>query len=494
MQRFVCIHGHFYQPPREDPWTKSLNQEASALPFHDWNERITSECYAPNTSSPLTDQAGRTRETVNNFAWISYDFGPTLLRWLELRHPEVHNAIVEADRASAKHFGGHGSAMAQVYNHMIMPLASATDRRIQTRWGVEDFIQRFGRDPEGMWLPETAVDLDSLESLAESGIKYTILSPHQALGVRKEGETKWTDVSGGRVDPRHPYFCSLPSGRRISLFFFDRGLSTAIAFGNLLDSGEAFSNALMGAFGNAKETSLVNVASDGETYGHHRRNGYLTLTECVARFREGNAVTMTNYGAYLSLSPPTHEVKIAERTSWSCVHGVERWRSNCGCGSEIHPGYTQEWRSPLRISLDWLREQILRTYAEQTSGIMKDSEATRDRYPSVMAGGSFKAMRYLRGKLKLAQSEKRAAELLEMTECSFLMLASCAWFWEDLSRMETVQSLKFARRAIELADGSNERSLQAEFRRRLSGAKPNDPRFRNGADLYDRLAVAMSDS
>jgi len=494
MQKFVSIHGHFYQPPREDPWTGSLNEERSALPFHDWNERITSECYAPNAASPLTDQAGRIRETVNNYAWISYDFGPTLLGWLESRHPEVHNAIVEADRASAKRFGGHGSAMAQVYNHMIMPLASATDRRIQARWGVEDFVRRFGRRPEGMWLPETAVDLDSLESLAESGIKFTILSPHQALSVRMEGETVWTDVSGGRIDTRRAYFCLLPSGKRISLFFYDKGLSTAIAFGNLLESGAAFSNALLGAFGAPQETALVNVATDGETYGHHRRKGHLSLTECVARINDGGVASMTNYGYYLSAFPPSYEVKIAERTSWSCAHGVERWRSNCGCGSEIHPGYNQKWRTPLRVSLDWLGDQLSRAYSAQAQGIMKDPDATRDHFPSFMAGGNREVKRYLKGELKQTHSEERGAELLEMIECASLMLASCAWFWEDMSRIETVQALRFARRAIELADGSDEGKLQAEFRRLLSAARPNDPRFKDGADLYDRQAVATRDS
>jgi hypothetical protein len=490
MRKFVCIHGHFYQPPREDPWTRNLGEEKSAYPFHDWNERITAECYAPNSASEVTDQAGRARETMNNYAWISCDFGPTLLRWLESRHPEVHEAIVEADRQSLMRFGGHGSAMAQVYNHMIMPLANAEDRRVQTKWGIADFTRRFGRDPEGMWLPETAVDLDSLEALAESGIKFTILSPHQALGVRREGETEWTDTSEGRIDTKRAYFCALPSGKRICLFFYDRGLSTGLAFGDLLNSGEAFSGALLGAFGNSQEDPLVSVASDGETYGHHRKNGHRVLSDCLARLREGKVASVTNYGHYLSLFPPTHEVRIAERTSWSCAHGVERWKGNCGCGSEIHPGFNQEWRAPLRLSLNWLREQVDQTYLEQAPGVMKDPEEARHQLPSAMGGGSSAVRRNLRATLKPARSEKRGAELLEMVECSYLMLASCAWFWEDMSRMETVQMLRFARRAIELANGSNQGNLSAEFKKLLSEAKPNDRTFKDGADLYDSLAAA----
>jgi hypothetical protein len=489
MQKFVCIHGHFYQPPREDPWTGKPAEDKSASPFHDWNERITSECYAPNTSSPLMDGEGRIRERVNNYAWISYDFGPTLLRWLESSRPEVHDAIVAADRASAVRFGGHGSAMAQVYNHMIMPLANPSDRRTQTKWGVEDFVRRFGRYPEGMWLPETAVDLDSLEALAESRIKFTVLSPLQALAVRKAAEQGWTDVSGGRIDPGRAYYCSLPSGKRINLFFYDRELSTAVAFGNLLDSGEAFANALLGAFA-SRGSPLVSVASDGETYGHHHGKGHVALTECVSRIRDGGDASVVNYGYYLSLVPPSHEVRIAERTSWSCPHGVERWRSNCGCGSEIHPGYNQEWRAPLRLSFDWLRDQLSQIYAKEGPGILNDPISVRDHLPSTKIDGKEDVKRYLLGKVRPGQSAQRGAELVEMMGCSSLMYASCAWFWEDMSRTETVQMLKFARRAVELAADPASGILQAEFRGLLAKARPNDPRFKDGAELYDRLAVA----
>ncbi len=494
MQRLVCIHGHFYQPPRENPWSREVWEEASAHPFHDWNERITSECYAPNAASPLLDDQGRFAELVNNYSWISFDFGPTLLHWLEAHFSELYGSIIEADRLSMTRFKGHGSALAQVYNHMIMPLASTRDRRIQTRWGVEDFERRFGRYPEGMWLPETAVDLDTLEALAEAQIKFTILSPHQARSVRRDEDEGWTDVSEGRIDTRRAYSCILPSGRTISLFFFDRGLSTDVAFGDLLRSGDALATALMGGFSNNDEPQLVNVASDGETYGHHHRNGHISLTRCTSEIHRGKAASLANYGLFLSLYPPTHEVKIFERTSWSCSHGVERWRSNCGCGSEIRPGYNQEWRSPLRASLDRLADRLGEVYLQEGSRLFSDPAATRDKLPSV-AFDQVELSRYLEGRLKPSLSTKdkeKGPRILEMLECSALMLASCAWFWEDISRTETLQMLRFAAKGMELARELTGVDLEPDFECGLLAAKPNDPRFSTGAQLYEQLVRPRS--
>lgn len=493
MQKFVCIHGHFYQPPRENPWTGKVEREASARPFHDWNEKVTAECYAPNAASALVDGNGMFTELVNNYSRMSFDFGPTLLRWLESNSSELYGSIIEADRLSAERFGGHGSAMAQVFNHMIMPLATSEEKRTQALWGVEDFERRFGRPPEGMWLPETAVDLDTLEALADAGIRFTVLSPIQALAVRRRGEGAWEDVSGGHIDTRRPYYCILPSGRTISIFFFDRGLSTGIAFGDLLVNGSNFARALMTGFSAADGPQLVNVATDGETYGHHRREGHLALTRCVSLIDGGGAVSTANYGFFLSLAPPDSEVRIAERTSWSCTHGVERWRRNCGCGSEIRAGYNQEWRSPLRSSLDWLGAKLAEVYASEGSRVFVDPAATRDGFMSVASDRKEDALGYVKERMRpglSADEADRGAKLLEMVECSALMFASCAWFWEDMTRMETVQSLRFAAKGIELARGLSGADFEPEFERILSAARPNDRRFKTGAQVYEQLAKA----
>jgi alpha-amylase/alpha-mannosidase (GH57 family) len=494
LRRFVCIHSHFYQPPRENPWTGRVEEEESARPFHDWNERIASECYVPNAVSPLLDERGRIAQLVNNYGWISFDFGPTLIRWVESHYPELYGSIIDADRSSLKRFGGHGSAMAQVYNHMIMPLADPKDKRTQVQWGVEDFERRFGRRPEGMWLPETAVDLDTLETLAEADIRFTILSPNQASATRNAGEEDWTDVSGGRVDPRRAYACSLQSGRTIALFFYDESLSTKIAFGNLLESRDAFPDALLRGFSgsDSDEPQLVNVASDGETYGHHRKHGNAALSHCLSRIDGSKLASITNYGQFLSLTPPTHEVRIVERTSWSCPHGVERWRSNCGCGAEIRPGYSQEWRAPLRSSMDWLRGRLADIYDREGGKVFIDPRTSANEFASI-ADNAAALRKYILGhsrpRLSVEKKEK-GIRLLRMLECSALMFASCGWFWEDISRIESVQVLRYAARGMELATELTGVDLEPEFMRMLATASSNEARFRTGSQVYLALAKA----
>jgi alpha-amylase/alpha-mannosidase (GH57 family) len=492
LHRFVCIHGHFYQPPRQNPWTGRVESEESARPFHDWNERIASECYVPNAASPLLDERGRIGQLVNNYSWMSFDFGPTLIRWLESHYSELYESIIDADRSSMKRFGGHGSAIAQVYNHMAMPLADPKDKRTQVQWGVEDFERRFGRPPEGMWLPETAVDLDTLEALAEADIRFTLLSPHQASATRNVGEDVWTDVSGGRIDPRRAYTCSLQSGRTIALFLYDKSLSTQIAFGNLLESRDAFPDALLGGFSDSDEPQLLNVASDGETYGHHHKNGNAALSHCLARIDRSKLASVANYGQFLSLAPPTHEVRIVERTSWSCPHGVERWRSNCGCGAEIRPGYSQEWRAPLRTSMDWLRDRLSDIYDREGGKVFIDPRATANGFASV-EGDDAAFQEYLLGhqRPKLSVEEiKKGIRLLRMFECSALMYASCGWFWEDISRIETVQVLRYAARGMELAAELTGVDLEPEFIRMLEAAPSNDVRFKDGSQVYMALVNA----
>ena len=334
MERYICIHGHFYQPPRENPWLETVEVQDSAYPYHDWNERITAECYAPNTAVRIVDGQNRIVRIVNNFARISFNFGPTLLAWLERADPDVYAAILAADRESRFRFSGHGSALAQVYNHMILPLANRRDRTTQVAWGLRDFQRRFGRFPEGIWLPETAVDLATLDVLAEQGLLFTILAPHQARRIRSlSGRARtWRDLIDGTIDPSMAYLVRLPSGRTLSVFFYDGPISRSVAFDGLLRYGEDLAHRLASAFVSTRTwPQLVHIATDGETYGHHHRYGDMALAYALDYIESHQLARLTNYGEYLEKHPPLYEVEIVENTSWSCIHGIERWRSDCGC-------------------------------------------------------------------------------------------------------------------------------------------------------------------
>ena len=323
MERYVCIHGHFYQPPRENPWLEEIEVQDSAYPYHDWNERIAAECYGPNGTARILSGNGRIRKIINNYSKLSFNFGPTILAWMQDHKPEKYAKVLEADQVSREDMQGHGSAIAQVYNHMIMPLANGRDKKTQIIWGKQDFEYRFGRRPEGMWLAETAVDLETLELLAENGIKYTILAPRQAHEVRLLDNEEWHDVSGNRVDPKMAYKAILPSGKEIALFFYDGPISQAIAFEKLLLNGEFLANRLIGAFTDSPGTQLVHIATDGESYGHHHRYGEMALAYAIDHIESNNLARVVNYGYYLSKFPPTHEVHIYENSSWSCIHGIE---------------------------------------------------------------------------------------------------------------------------------------------------------------------------
>src|SRR5919202_166538 len=365
MHHYICIHGHFYQPPRENPWLEAIELQDSAAPYHDWNARITAECYAPNAAARILDGQGRIAAIVNNYARISFNIGPTLLAWLEAQAPDTYHAMLAADRESQTRFAGHGSAIAQAYNHLIMPLATRRDKATQVIWGIQDFVHRFGRQPEGMWLPETAVDLETLELLTAHGIRFTILSPYQALRVRRidevagEGVAPWIDVTGGRIDPSMPYIVRQPSGRAIAIFFYDAPIARAVAFEGVLARGDALADRLLGAFSAARpHPQLVHIATDGESYGHHHPHGDMALAYALAAIERQGRARLTNYGEFLALHPPAYEVAIAENTSWSCFHGIERWRHDCGCNSGGQRGWHQAWRGPLRSALDWLRDAI----------------------------------------------------------------------------------------------------------------------------------------
>jgi len=491
MMRHLCIHGHFYQPPRENPFLEAIELQDSAYPYHDWNERVSSECYAPNATSRILDGEQRIVQLVNNYSRISFNFGPTLLSWIAEKAPKVYEALREADRSSREQYSGHGNAIGQAYNHMIMPLANRRDKVTQVKWGIRDFEYRFGRFPEGMWLPETAVDTETLEVLAESGIKFTILAPRQAKRIRKRGSRSWQDVSGDRVDPSRAYLVQLPSRKTISVFFYDGPISQGVAFERLLDNGQRFADRLMSGFSDARQwPQLVHIATDGESYGHHHRFGEMALSYALHHIETNKLAQLTNYGEFLERHPADHFAEIVNNSSWSCVHGVERWRSNCGCNSGGHAGWNQEWRAPLRAALDWLRDELALFYEQQAAPLLKDAWGTRDEYIQVVLNRAEEnALAFLGNHANHALSEEEqvaALKLLEMQRHAMLMYTSCGWFFDELSGLETVQVMQYAGRAIRLAQELGAKCIESGFTERLAAAKSNLPEHTDGRQIYEK--------
>jgi alpha-amylase/alpha-mannosidase (GH57 family) len=490
---YVCMHGHFYQPPRQNPWLEEIEAEESAAPFHDWNERINAECYAPNAAARIVDGEGGLLEIVNNFEHISFNFGPTLLAWLEKVDPSTYLRIIAADHASRTTREGHGNAIAQAYNHIIMPLANHRDKVTQVVWGMRDFHARFGRASEGMWLPETAVDLETLDILAEHGMRFTILSPFQAKRVRVSGNTAWHNVANGSIDPSRPYRCHLPSGREITLFFYDAPVAKAIAFDGVLARGEMLIERLMGGFHPERQhEQLMHVATDGETYGHHHRFGEMALAYALGTIAHKGLAKLTNYGQYLGRVPAEDIVEIYENSSWSCAHGVERWRSDCGCQTGGQPGWHQRWRQPLREALDWLRDRLVHLFEDKGRKLLIDPWAARNGYITVIldrSRGSIESFFQQYAHHRLSDAEViHALKLLEMQRHALLMYTSCAWFFAEISGIETVQMLVYAARAIQLAQEVDGLALEAGFFERLAAAPSNLPQLtKNGRDVYLKL-------
>jgi alpha-amylase/alpha-mannosidase (GH57 family) len=496
-ERYLCIHGHFYQPPRENPWLDAVEVQDSAAPYHDWNERITAECYGPNGLSRVLDEKERIVEIVNNYSKISFNFGPTLLSWMEAKAPEAYAAVLEADRASRERFSGHGSALAQAYNHMILPLANARDRETQVIWGIRDFERRFGRKPEGMWLPETAADTASLETLAEHGILFTLLAPSQARRFRAVGGRNWHDTPDGSVDPSRTYEVRLPSGRKIAVFFYDGPISRAVAFERLLNSGEAFARRLVGGLSDARTwPQLSHIATDGESYGHHHRFGDMALAYALRFIEAQRLARLTNYGEFLEKNPPKQVVEIHENTSWSCAHGVERWRSDCGCSSGAHAGWRQAWRAPLREALDWLRDQLASAFEAKARLYLKDPWAARNAYIDVVldrSTASLEAFLAAHALRPLDPAERTTVlKLLGVQRNAQLMYTSCGWFFDDISGLETAQVLLYAGRAIQVAGEALGLSLEEPFLERIARAPSNLPERGDGRKVYQRAMRAAA--
>ncbi len=493
MDKFICIHGHFYQPPRENPWLEEVERQDSAYPYHDWNELVTAECYAPNAAARILGEKERISEIVNNYSKISFNFGPTLLSWLEKKVPDVYQAVLQADRLSQEKFSGHGSALAQVYNHMIMPLANRRDKETQVIWGIRDFEHRFERRPEGLWLSETAVDLETLEVLAEQGIRFTILAANQAQHTRKIGDKKWKNVGGSKVDPRRPYQCALPSGKSLVIFFYDSPVAHEVAFGPLLRDGEKFAERLLGLFNEhgGAEAELVHIATDGETYGHHHRYGDMALAYCLNYIESRAQARITVYGEYLDLHSPTHEVEIFENTSWSCFHGLERWRGNCGCNSGLNPGFSQAWRGPLRAALDELRDDMLPIFENSLKSLIKDPWQARNEYIDVIldrAEPRVEEFLQRQAGQSLSHPDKvKTLKLLEMQRHAMLMFTSCGWFFDEISGIETLQVLQYAARAMQLAREVAGADLQKYFLGHLQEAASNRPQLGNGERVWNKF-------
>jgi alpha-amylase/alpha-mannosidase (GH57 family) len=501
-KRFICIHGHFYQPPRENPWLETVETQDSAAPYHDWNERVCAESYAPNGAARIVNSKNQIIRIVNNYAWMSFNFGPTLLSWLSENAPRTYRMVLDGERKSRRSYQGHSSAMAQVYNHVIMPLASRRDRITQIRWGIADFQKHYGLRPEGMWLAETAADTETLELMAEHGIKFTILAPNQCKCVRPlKGSVatppaSWSVPLGHLVDTTHPYLVRFESGASIAVFFYDGPTSRAIAFEGLLNSGEAFAARLKAGFEEGSQAQLVSVATDGESYGHHHKHGEMALAWAIRLLEQDKTVKLANYASFLEQFPPEWECEIIDDTSWSCSHGVERWRSNCGCSTRS--GWSQEWRGPLRDALDGVRDAIGTLTEQEGAKLFKDVWEARDGYIDVILERDAESrerffQRHATHKLSAAE-RVRALQIMEMQRHAQLMYTSCGWFFDDISNIETVQVIAYAARVIQLAMelfGDKAATLEPEFVERLRAAKSNVPGVGDGARVYEEKIAPM---
>lgn len=443
--RSVVIHGHFYQPPRENPWTGVVDTEASAAPDHDWNARITRECYAPLASIPL-GQGEPDPPRLNAYNFLSYDVGPTLLDWLEREAPGVYQAMLRGDQVSRERLG-HGNAVAMPYHHVILPLVGRRDKATEVRWGILDFRRRFGREPAGLWLPETAVDMESLDVMAEQGIAFTILAPHQVV-------TPPPDGLAGRI--------RTPGGRSIAAFVYDGAMAHDVAFGALLKDGAAWEQAML----KDRKRVLTSIATDGETFGHHHRFGDMALGAVLHGLARRRAVRVENYASVLAAHPPAVELQLVEPTSWSCVHGVERWRSDCGCRIKLDGSTQQTWRAPLRRAVDWLLAEVHAGFARDGASLPGGPWAFRD-----AAGASAPV------------DDAGARRLVEMERSALKAQTSCGWFFDDFAFLEGRQVLRYAAHAIALSGGEAAR-LEAGFLERLAGAVSNDTWAGNGRDFY----------
>ncbi|GCE10673.1 DUF3536 domain-containing protein [Tengunoibacter tsumagoiensis] len=461
---YLCLHGHFYQPPREDPFTGLIPIEPSAGPFANYNERITFECYRPNAE-------------LGNFTAMSFNFGPTLLAWLERSHSDVYQRIIASDHAHLQRYGV-GNALAQVYNHTILPLATCADKRTQIRWGLRDFLQRYGHPAQGMWLAETAVDLETLELLADEGVLYTILAPWQAARP---------------IDTNQPYRIRLPHGKSITVFFYNSLLSGGVSFNDHMTSNadEFVSSVVMSQLNAQKsfdrEAQLIMVATDGELYGHHKPWRDKFLAYLLTSGAECHGMEICTPGRYLQLFPPTHEVELYTPSAWSCSHGLARWSTGCSCTEG-----DSSWKSALLSALTNINGKASQLF-EQTAGeLVADPWLMRDEYLALHYGWEEPALfwdRHCKKNTLVTQEQIwRLRMLLEAQFYHQYSFTSCAFFFEDLNRIEPRNAIAFARRAISLTWQALGIDLQSDFVQDLASAHSWQTGL-SGADLYRRLPI-----
>ena len=494
---YVTIHGHFYQPPRENPYLDTIERQPSASPYHDWNERIHYECYRPNAFARILNHREEVIGIVNNFEYLSFNIGATLMSWLEKYDPEVYQRIIEADRNSCERLNGHGNAIAQVYNHIILPLASERDKYTQIRWGKADFRSRFHREPEGMWLAETAVDYPTLKALIDENIRFIILAPSQAercrpLPTDNDPQPEWHEVGGSQIDPTRPYRCFIEDGRHIDIFFYDGPISRDMGFNDILNTGDNFIARIGQAIrGDNRKSQLISVATDGETFGHHKGGTEKCLAYVFTQEFPSRGWTVSNYAHYLSIRQPSWEVVLKPVTAWSCSHGVDRWQEDCGCGGG--GVWNQKWRRPLRDTLDWLRDKLADVYVDEASKLFCDPWQAREEYIQVIRDRSPDKVQHfftIHQCRQLTPTEQiDALRLLEMQRHTLLMYTSCGWFFEEISRPEGTQILRYAARALELAGEVAGVHWQQEFVQRLAQAPSNVEVFGNGAEVYHQLVA-----
>ncbi len=490
-KKYLTVHGHFYQPPRENPWLEQIEEQDSAKPYHDWNERICAECYSPNSISKIVGNNSKVLDIVNNYCYMSFNMGPTLLSWMEKFHPQVYERIIKADIDSIKEFNGHGSAIAQVYNHIIMPLANENDKYTQVYWGIEDFKKRFGRQPEGLWLAETACDDETLGILSDFGIKYTILSPYQAQKVLYKNTKEYIDVSDGSIDTTKPYKYNIKSRqeRTINIFFYNAQISQAVAFEELLKDGVRFIEKIKTGI-RREGNCLINIATDGESYGHHTKFGDMALSYVLRIKAHDEGFLLTNYGQYLEMFPAEDEVVIKPVSSWSCCHGVQRWQNDCGCSTGGLEGWNQKWRKPLRQALNLLRDKLIKICEKEGLKYFYDLWEARNKYIQVILSNrsedSLKEF-FERNTVKDIdkQGKINAIKIMEIQRQTLLMYTSCGWFFNDISGIETIQILKYAARAVQLASDFTKEDLEAEFIEVLKEAKSNIPEYGSGKDIWE---------
>ncbi len=496
VKKYLCVHGHFYQPPRENPWLETIERQESAAPFHDWNDRIHFECYQPNAFSRIYDDHGKILDLVNNYELISFNFGPTLLSWLEQKKPETYRQILRADQNSLKQNQGAGNAIAQVYNHMILPLANRRDKITQVKWGIEDFKYRFGHKPESIWLSETACNEETLEVLVEEGVKFIILAPIQAEAIRDLNKEDWIDVSHSNINPKEPYRCFLKKDpkRYIDIFFYDGPISQAVSFDTILDHSKQFLDRLeMAVDHSIQGPQLIHLATDGETYGHHKKFGDRVLAYLLKEAAPNQGYTLVNYSQFLSLVPPKKTVRLkegenGEGTSWSCAHGVLRWKDDCGCHTGGPDDWNQKWRKPLRDALDWLRDKVCEIYEKEGARYFRDVWEARNQYIHVVLNRNTSSIKqFFQNQTKTTLTPKQfntALQLLEMQRHAMLMYTSCGWFFSELSGIETVQIMQYAARAIQLATRVSNQNIEEPFLKKLAQAKSNLPELKDGEQIY----------